>query len=107
MKISGIIDPSLQKYWSIVVYDEYGLPLPQYIYDDIAKRRSIDENSSLYEYQVRLTRCPKQSATADFIDISSCPKGYVLFRIVHPTSDLVHALSAPCAELVCIKDKSD
>jgi hypothetical protein len=27
------IDPSLQKYWSLVLYDVYGLPLPGYIHD--------------------------------------------------------------------------
>lgn len=30
------IDPSLQKYWSLVLYDVYGLPLPGYIHDQNA-----------------------------------------------------------------------
>jgi hypothetical protein len=30
------INPRYQKYWSLVVYDEYGLPLPQYAYDENA-----------------------------------------------------------------------
>jgi hypothetical protein len=110
----------MQKYWSVVIYDEYGLPLPHYVYDDIAHRpitlidtiSTSSTTSSLYEYEIRLTanRPASYSSTANVIDISSCRKGYVLFRIVHPRDETVLNLSSPCVELIHIttssKDKS-
>lgn len=35
LRISANINPRFQKYWSVVVYDEYGICLPQYVYDHL------------------------------------------------------------------------
>lgn len=38
LKVTFQIDPTLQKYWSMVVYDSYGLPLPAYVNDENVKK---------------------------------------------------------------------
>ena len=99
MLITHTIHPSQQKYWSIVVYDEYGICLPQYIYDDNYITNTqlcrTASNNKLYPICVRLspyTYPPGDSVTTEVqLDIKGLRvnksqfKGYVLFRLVHPT----------------------
>ena len=50
------IDPSMQKYWSLVLYDVYGLPLPGYIHDQNAlktqpqQQQQSGESVCMYMY---------------------------------------------------------
>ncbi len=91
IRIRGSINPSLQKYWSVIVYDKYGLPLPQYVFDENVHKISSKAGSSggsEYSYDVCLTRSPASSlhgrTGVTEIDVSTAPVGYVLFRLVHP-----------------------
>lgn len=104
LTITAQIDPKNQKYWSIVVYDEFGLCLPQYVYDAnyVSNTPNIqaDINSGSfgpYEVDVTLSgNCPQGSPSKSsmYIDLKhirhkntkQC-NGYVLFRLVHPTLD--------------------
>jgi hypothetical protein len=121
--VSARIQPNRQKYWSLVVYDEYGLPLAQYVNDlNVQFHPSEGEKSQHAEYDVRIrmTRSMPSSqyafvSAADgsgdtsgskgrvgygYMDVSGQSKGYVLFRIVHPVDEDVAAFSAPRATVV-------
>ena len=108
------IKPSLQKYWSVVVYDTYGLPLPQYVFDENAVRIPLSEASQsregVYDVDIRLVNDPvllahskrDHATTVNFtvVDISSVPQGYVLFRVNHPKDESVIQFSSPETELI-------
>ena len=98
------VDEGLQRYWSLVIYDEYGLPLPQYVHDTNVKRiplnsKNSSSSSSRYRYNISFVNLaaggegarnrdpatPARGVTE--VDVSAAPRGYCLFRLVHPTSD--------------------
>ena len=101
LRIQGLINSTYQKYWSIVVYDEYGLPLPQYVYDDNIAPWVKPLSAKEYSYDVRLVNGVDASSSSSSasssatggapveIDVSASPKGYVLLRLVHPTNPTV------------------
>lgn len=113
------INPAFQKYWSLVVYDEFGLPLPQYVYDENAlkipvsggsgttkgkKSTGADSSNGVYEVDIRLRNgAPGLSAPAEVdanvVDMSDCAVGYVLFRVNHPVGEHVVEFSTPDAKL--------
>ena len=104
--ITSKINPLNQKYWSIVVYDEYGLCLPQYIYDSNyisntsnntgnTGNSTCSTSTTAYDVSVTMSGNPNKSNTHNtsnmVIDLKSIMNrakqcnGYVLFRLVHPT----------------------
>lgn len=93
------INPAYHKYWSFVFYDMYGLPSPQYVYDDnYPNRMSVPdgENKSEYEVHVCLTHTPGRHVSHGNcvdIDVSGSSKGYVIFRLVHPQVAQCYAAS--------------
>lgn len=108
------INPAFQKYWSLVVYDEFGLPLPQYVYDDNALKIPMSSvkkgksNSSLvdgeYEVDIRLRNgaaglSAPAAVDANIVDVTDCTSGYVLFRVNHPVGEHVVDFSTPHAKL--------
>ena len=116
--ITHTIHPDQQKYWSIVVYDECGLCLPQYVYDDNylahASTARTNTNNKLYPVRVLLSPggeedidFPEKTAPSVRVDIRSLGvgngrfKGYVLFRLVHPSvwTDKI-AANGPVVEVV-------
>jgi uncharacterized membrane protein len=103
--VKARINPSFQKYWSLVVYDEYGLPLSQYVYDDNCFTKPVANGKGVYEVDIRLRRVTVSSVDAppsahvNLVDVSSCPRGYVLFRVNHPVGEHVVEFSTPVAEL--------
>jgi hypothetical protein len=115
------VNPAFQKYWSLVVYDEYGLPLPQYVYDanclhmpvesahTAHKTRSTDAtDSGVYEVDIRLRNgghgaAPGRDAPhVNVVDVATCAKGYVLFRVNHPVGEHVVEFSTPVATIAKI-----
>ena len=113
LSIRICIDPSLQKYWSVVVYDSYGLPLPQYVFDKNAVRSPVKESqaqTSCYYVDIRLVNDPilanSKRDNVTVVDISSIPRGYVLFRVNHPRDESVIQFSSPETELVTVVAKS-
>ena len=112
--IRGKINRLNQKYWSVVAYDLYGLPLPQYIYDANVLEIKNHDDPALYEYDIRLTSKASPAAarqkTITELDVSAAPVGYILFRLVHPVGSHVIEYSAPVASVEpshCAKSKSD
>lgn len=131
LAVRGRIDPALQKYWSLVVYDQYGLPLPQYVYDENVKRihpsnsssgknsGGSSSSSSVYDYDIRLRNAAKTSSSSSHgsssttssssstvVDVSSIPRGYVLFRINHPVGDHVAVFSQPRTSMMQTQSSS-
>lgn len=102
LSIQAKIKHAGQKYWSLVVYDLYGLPLPQMIYDDNANRSNITDEQ--YNIDIRLVNQPFQGAIKDCregiseLDVSSAPSGYILFRLVHPVDEQITQYSKPVAK---------
>jgi hypothetical protein len=123
------IQRNYQKYWSLVVYDEYGLPLPQFY--NLENILHFPQNATLssthfdpndttqYFVTIRLTCSPpnptdsaldersnsKEENVSEpraygMIDIRKAQVGYVIFRIVHPTCSEVIEFSAPKLKLV-------
>jgi hypothetical protein len=108
-----------QKYWSLTLYNEYGLPMPQFVnvFNTTSTTSSSGSSSASdsaahakkYNIEIRLTLNPKEAssdaspkvATAHAtVDMRQTPSGYAIFRIVHPTHATTQTLSAPVATLV-------
>jgi hypothetical protein len=90
LRICGQIATSGQKYWSCVIYDSYGVPIPQYVHDGNVKRidKSGDNAKDVYGYDICLTRdgaCSVNEDSTTLVDAGAAPSGYILFRLVHPT----------------------
>jgi hypothetical protein len=112
LSITGKINPAYQKYWSCVVYDEYGLPLPHHVYDDNVVRIKTSSSSTVeagtYGYDIRLTTSNSASAREStrkdevtVVDVSATRSaGYVLFRLVHPQHNNATTYSTPLATLL-------
>lgn len=84
------IRPTHQKYWSLVIYDEYGLPIPQYYYDEsyCSETHAKVADDGAYDVNIRMTSSPsaEQARVGHAeLDLSQCTQGYAIFRIVHPT----------------------
>jgi hypothetical protein len=126
------IQRNYQKYWSVVVYDPCGLPIPQFCnLENIihlpqnatnAPALFDETDSSRYLVTIRLTRSPPKSCTDSSlvvpskeeqregtgesvgtaygtIDLQQVPVGFVIFRLVHPTSEEAVRYSAPRVSL--------
>ena len=92
MKVDG------QKYWSLSVYDEYGLLIPQYV--NIHNAPCIPNEKGEYEINIRLTLTPKENGSeTGVIDMNDATRGYVIFRIVHPMLPNTETYSVPVASL--------
>ena len=96
-----------QEYWSLIAYDIYGLPLPQYVYDanvreipvtpspSSSKTSSNERNDDVYRYSIRITAnssastCtnPNSDSTHTDLDVTKAPRGYLMFRRVHPSTN--------------------
>ena len=112
LHIRGKINVHYQRYWSFTVYDEYGLPLPQYIFDENVCRTDVikDKNGNDLEYSYDIcmravgipTETNSQHPGTTVFDIFSVKKGYALFRLVHPAEAdiMVEKFSAPKTELI-------
>lgn len=72
--ICSTIDTQLQKYWSVVVYDIYGIPLPNYVYDGNVlgnSQYSSDHATSMLDpsisrptkYNIRIRLTPSSSGS--------------------------------------------
>jgi hypothetical protein len=117
LSICGKIDTKRQAYWSFVIYDEYGIPLPAYVYDDNVIRKypsSVGKRDlDLYEYDIRMINYSDQSDQRETlreegittVDVSKNSKGYVLFRLVHPKDDEVCQYSHPEVKLIKYEHK--
>ena len=125
IKVTARIDPCKQKYWSLVVYDAFGLPLPQYVYDDnafkvpdvgpssVSSRTRTHDHShphsqEVYKVDIRLRHGParpEDDVNANILDISVAPKGYVLFRVNHPVDESVVEFSSPETFLQDVESK--
>ena len=107
LHIKGKIKTKNQKYWSITVYNEYGIPLPQIVFDENVHKQPRKNEPDAYDYDVVITSSMGlQSNTKGIttIDISERPemrKGYVLFRLVHPSNPIeeVEQYSTPVVEI--------
>lgn len=132
------IKKSYQKYWSLVVYDVYGIPIQQFVNLEniilIDKNKNMNnDDSQEYFITIRLTRFPPNytepslvlndktieedikrvsSVSSNIIfghstvDITKVSVGYVIFRIVHPTTNKVIEYSTPTVKLGRPCDKS-
>ena len=116
--VTGRIKPTGQKYWSLVVYDVYGLPLAQYVNDvNVQFTNGTSQSEEEYTIAIRLTSqvpsyqycyVPHDSSGKvsagrvgfGYIDISGHPVGYAIFRLVHPVDDSVIVYSAPLVTTV-------
>lgn len=118
--IRGKIQSKNQLYWSFVFYDEYGIPLSQFLYDLNVKRIPIQESmngtcdtNDEYAYEIHVNGHDSNSGGgkksydgnkyATKMDVSRSKKGYVLFRLVHPVvSDMnrINAYSQPETQVV-------
>ena len=109
LKITAKIDKRNQLYWSLIFYDEYGIPLPQCIYDETVNPKNLDGDK--YEIDVRLKnfssnqRWPSYKEGVTYLDIGpNQRKGYCLIRLLHPIDETVKEYSKPSAELISCDD---
>jgi hypothetical protein len=129
LSVKGKISSKKQKYWSLVIYDEFGLPIPQFVYDLNVNRIPISQNNDknknkknheeaeeeeeVYSYDIRMTHpnpnpnssgSPISSARGSdltSVDVSrSKGKGFVLFRLVHPSCEEAVEFSFPTTSLL-------
>eukprot|EP01034_Spumella_vulgaris_P026155 gene26155-32690_t len=107
VSVTGSIGRNNQKYWSLVAYDQYGLCLPQYVHDNTVNEITSPGDKSVYSYDIRLMNRAPRSAVSPFkregmteLDVSCSPKGYVIFRMVHPVDEAAGEFTTPTAVLV-------
>jgi len=131
LSIEGTIFRDRQKYFSLVLYDIYGLPLKQYIHSgnvtelartDSSHSDTSDSDASVatpagssfaaaFDYNIRLVRNPEPkdyvTGKHDVIDVSRNPIGYALFRIVHPTvpNSIIEECSSPVCRIRNVKSQ--
>ena len=95
-----------QKYWSLTLYDSYGLPLPQFV--NMYNTTCSPTDKKEFDISIRLTMNPKEatitkngvsSSAQATVDVTHAPVGYAIFRIVHPMLPTTDALSVPVASL--------
>lgn len=104
LKLHFRIQEQAQDYWSFICYDEYGLPLPNYVYDENAIREEIRADGS-YTVTLYLVNRGQSGPLVDHayeaagkrneIDVSSSPRGNVLYRLVHPVDEASVQASRP------------
>jgi len=112
LSIVGQIHTKNQKYWSVVIYDEYGLPLSQYQHHENTNKMfisSCDTKEEEYQYDIRLVNskvkhlCNMNGVTEIDITEETRGIGYVLFRLVHPDEarlDEILKYSSPKSSLL-------
>jgi hypothetical protein len=111
LSVQGKISTSNQKYWSMVIYDRYGVPIPQFVYDLNVNRIPIKSAGNataeeVYSYDIRMKNTggqpapPLSGSDATDIDVSKAAQGYVLFRLVHPVNDQAVEFSSPVTKLL-------
>lgn len=113
-----------QKYWSLTLYDECGLPIPQFVnvfnasYTAPPTDSKISFDEKELNLHIRLTLSPKESVIPSSlasesssrtgaasrsgfstVDMTPAPRGYAIFRLVHPTLPTTDQLSVPVASL--------
>lgn len=114
--VEGLVFPSKQKFWSFVVYSEYGIPGFHCYTDETITYRtttrgtftstttsSNTQNGDGGEkaYRIVLTKNMEKHVPAEnVIDVSGQPKGVVLVRLIFPESDAIFQQSKPKVELV-------
>jgi hypothetical protein len=89
--IEGEVDWRDLKYWSLIPYDLYGLPLKQFFNDENSKNFSDSESS--FHYKLRITASAPPSRAVSYAEEPhdtlfvgrSDRLAYLMFRIVHPT----------------------
>lgn len=103
------IQKSGQEYWSWVCYNEFGLPLPNMVFDETAIH---DPDSTEHVHHITLYLAHRGHSSIktnasqllpafhgqgrrNEIDVSLAPKGNVLYRLVHPVNDEVVAFAKP------------
>jgi uncharacterized membrane protein len=110
LKITAKIDESKQMYWSLIFYDEYGVPLPQCVFDRTVNPKNLDGGK--YEIDIRLKnfstenqRWPAYEEGVTYLDIGPHQKkGFILMRLLHPIDEHVKEYSKPSAELILTED---
>lgn len=103
LKMEIRVKPENQDYWGCVVYDEYGIPLPNLLFDMNAKRTDVTEDGYKVEFSLAnlgktgpyILASAEAIGTQNEIDIAASPKGYILFRLVHPKDEAAVAYSTP------------
>jgi uncharacterized membrane protein len=83
--IQGIVPPA--KYWSMVPYDRYTMPLSSYLTDEMVQKEYTGR------YVAYLTARP-QGRTNE-INVSASPRGLLLIRILLPDDPQEVARQAP------------
>jgi hypothetical protein len=83
--IQGIVPPA--KYWSMVPYDRYTMPLGSYLCDQTIQKESTGQ------YTAFLTVRPR--GRTNEIDVSASPRGLLLIRILLPENPAEVARQAP------------
>lgn len=79
------------------------------MYDDNACKNPALEGGNVYNVDIQLRHGPAtgtDSADANVMDVSACPKGYVSFRVNHPEDEEVAGFSASQAILCTVKNSS-
>ena len=79
------------RYTSVTCYEFNALPLPQY-YDDATLAPDADGGDA---YAVVLTTAPTRAKGRNEIDVSACPVGVVVVRLVYPESPEVLESARP------------
>ena len=113
LKVTAKIDESKQLYWSLIFYDEYGLPLPQCIFDRTVNPKNQDGGK--YEIDVRIKnlssdnqRWPAYEEGVTYLDIGPNQRnGYILIRLLHPVDEHVKEYSKPSVELILSDSNSN
>ena len=78
------------------MYDDSSIPIPQFMYDESLFPSKEDPG----KYDLYLTTKPSFNPHLNEIDVSSCPKGLAIVRIIYPKDEETVERCMPTVEEV-------
>jgi len=102
--VTGRFNPTHQRYWSINLYNEYGLPNAVWYTDETVK--VIREVDGWKEYEILLTTSPKVGVPNQF-DVSRSQRGIGMVRVICTKSEETFGLTKPNIQVRAIESAKD
>ena len=102
--VSGRLFPGKQKMWTLVLYDEYGLPQPHNFTDETIETAQVKDAQGGQAYTLVLTKDVTRHPSGNVVDVSGFPKGVMLVRVIYPDTPAIFEKSKPSVEVVPVAE---
>jgi len=82
-------------YTSINCYDRYTHPLNEYLYDETIQAEGKTDQTDVVPYKAYLTLSPSYLPHRNEINVSGCPRGLCIVRLLHPHDEATKEACRP------------